>query len=179
MNYIFASLGESYISSSPNLNQNDINIIVLVMSICVVFGYLFTGIVADKYGRKFLFYLYSILFPISIFFVIFGSSLTEGALILVCIGAGIANVTYWGLGVVIRLVIIEITPTNARGTSSGLKGVLNAAGITIGLLLSSLITYFSGLGASFIIICLLLFINIPLIFYFIKETKGIDLSEVK
>lgn len=179
MNYIFASLGESYISSSPNLNQNDINIIVLVMSICVVFGYLFTGIVADKYGRKFLFYLYSILFPISIFLVIFGSSLTEGALILVCIGAGIANVTYWGLGVVIRLVIIEITPTNARGTSSGLKGVLNAAGITIGLLLSSLITYFSGLGASFIIICLLLFINIPLIFYFIKETKGIDLSEVK
>jgi len=179
MNYIFVSLGESYISSSPNLNQNDINIIVLVMSLAVVFGYLITGIVADKYGRKLLFYVYSISFPISIILVVFGSLLSQGALLMVCIGAGLANISYWGLGVVIRLVIIEVTPTNARGTSSGLKGLLNAAGITTGLLLSSLITFYLGLMASFIIMCLLFFINIPLIYFFIKETKGINLSDVK
>jgi len=179
MNYIFVSLGESYISSSPNLNQNDINIIVLVMSLAVVFGYLITGIVADKYGRKLLFYLYSLLFPIAIMLVVFGSLLTRGALIIVCLGAGIANITYWGLGVIIRLIIIELTPTNARGTSSGLKGLFNATGITTGLLLSSIITLYLGLMASFIIMCLLLFINIPLIYFFIKETKGINLSDVK
>ncbi|MHA1689085.1 MAG: MFS transporter [Promethearchaeota archaeon] len=179
MNYIFVSLGESYISSNPNLNQNDINIIVLVMSLSVVLGYLITGILADKYGRKPLFYGYSILFPISIVLVMAGSFLSQGALLIVCIGAGLANVSYWGLGVVIRLVIIELTPTNVRGTSSGLKGLFNAAGITTGLLLSSVITLYLGLMASFIITCLLLFLNLPLIYFFIKETKGINLSEVK
>jgi len=178
MNYIFVSVGESYISSSPNLNANDINIIVLVMSVSVVFGYLFTGIVADKFGRKPLFYIYSFLIPVSILLVIFGSNLTEGALIIVCIGAGLANITYWGLGVIIRLITIEILPTRARGTGSGLKSLVQAMGITLGLLLSSLITFFYGLAASFIIICLLLFMNLPLIYFFIKETKGLDLSEI-
>ena len=178
MNYIFVSLGESFISSSPNLNQNDINIVVLVMSLSVVFGYLFTGLFADKYGRKPLFYLYTVLLPVSIMLVLFGSTLPEGAIVWVCIGAGLANVTYWGLGVVIRLNIVEITPTKARGTSSGLKGLFNAAGITTGLLISSVITLYFGLWASFLFMCLLLFINLPLIYNFIQETKGIDLSGV-
>ena len=179
MNYIFASLGESFISSSPNLNQNDINIVVLVMSLSVVFGYLITGIAADKYGRKPLFYIYSVLIPTSILLIILGSNLTEGAIILVCIGAGLVNVTYWGLGVIIRITTLEIMPTNARGTGSGLKSLVQAIGITLGLLLSSLITFFFGLATSFIIISLLLFVNLPLIYFFLKETKGVNLSEVK
>ncbi len=179
LNYIFITLGESFISSSPNLDQNDINIVVLVMSISVVFGYLITGVVADKYGRKPLFYAYSILLPISIILVIVGSLLEANALIIVCLGAGLANISYWGLGVVIRLVIIEISPTNARGTSGGLKGLINAAGITLGLLISSLITLYFGLAFSFLVMSLLIFINVPLVYFFIKETKGIDLSIIK
>ncbi|TXT64007.1 MAG: membrane protein of unknown function [Promethearchaeota archaeon] len=178
-NYIFVSLGEQYINSSPNLTEGDINIIVLVMSFAVILGYIFTGIFADKVGRKPLFYLYSVLFIISIFTVIFGSQLKELALIPVCVGAALANVSYWGIGVVIRLVIVEIIPTDARGTGSGLKSLISAFGITIGLLLNSLITYFFGLELSFIILSLLLLINIPLIYKYIKETKGIDLSQIK
>lgn len=179
LNYIFVSLGESFISSSPNLNQNDVNIVVLVMSLSVVFGYLITGITADRYGRKPLFYIYSILIPISILLIIIGSNLTEGAIILMCIGAGLLNITYWGLGVVIRITTLEIMPTNARGTGSGVKSLIQAVGITIGLLLSSLITFFFGLATSFVIISLLFFVNLPLIYYFLKETKGVNLSDVK
>jgi MFS family permease len=178
-NYIFVSLGEQYINSSPNLTEGDINIIVLTMSFAVILGYLFTGIFADKYGRKPLFYVYSILFIISIFTVIIGSQLKNFAIIPVSIGAALANVSYWGIGVVIRLVIVEVVPTNVRGTGSGLKSLISAFGITFGLLFNSLITYFFGLEISFIILSLLLLINMPLIYKYIRETKGIDLSKVK
>jgi len=179
LNYLFVALGESFISNSPNLDQDDINIIVLVMSISVVFGYIFTGYIADKYGRKPLFYAYSIVLPIGIMIAVFGSYSTEGALVYVCIGASLANVTFWGLGVVIRLVILEIVPTESRGTGSGMKSLIGAFGITSGLLLSSIIILLYGLGFSFIFFSVLLWINIPLVAKFIKETKGIDLSEVK
>ncbi|MBD3195797.1 MAG: MFS transporter [Candidatus Lokiarchaeota archaeon] len=178
-NYIFVSLGEQYINSSPNLTEGDINIIVLAMSFAVILGYLFTGVFADKYGRKPLFYLYSVLFIISIFTVVFGSKLPLFAIIPVSIGASLANVSYWGIGVVIRLVVVEIVPTDVRGTGSGLKSLISAIGITIGLLLSGGITYFFGLEISFIVLSLFLLINIPLIYKFIKETKGVELNLIK
>ena len=178
-NYIFVSLGEQYINSSPNLEEGDVNIIVLVMSIAVILGYLFTGIFADIIGRKPLFYLYSILFVISILTVIIGSKLENFAIIPVAIGAALANVSYWGIGVVIRLVIVEIVPTDVRGTASGLKSLLSALGITLGLIVSGIITYFFSLEVSFIVLSLLLIINLPLIYKFIKETKGVDLSQIK
>lgn len=178
-NYIFVSLGEQYINSSPNLTEGDINIIVLVMSLAVILGYLFTGVFADKVGRKPLFYLYSILFIISILTVIFGSRSEIYAIIPVSIGAALANVSYWGIGVAIRLVVVEIVPTDVRGTGSGLKSLLSAFGITIGLVLSSIITYFFSLEISFLVLSLLLIINFPLIYKYLKETKGIDLSKIK
>jgi MFS family permease len=178
-NYIFVSLGEQYINSSPNLTEGDINIIVLVMSFAVILGYLFTGIFADKYGRKPLFYLYSILFIVSIFTVIIGSKLENFAIIPVATGAALANVSFWGIGVVIRLVIVEIVPTDVRGTASGLKSLLSAFGITLGLILSGVITYFFSLEVAFIVLSMLLIINLPLIYKFLKETKGVDLSQIK
>ncbi|TFG16981.1 MAG: MFS transporter, partial [Promethearchaeota archaeon] len=179
LNYIFVSLGESYISDSPNLNDDDINLIVMVMSLAVILGYFFTGFFADKLGRKPLFYIYSLMIPASILTVIFGSQLPQGAIIPVCIGAALINVSYWGIGVVIRIVILEIVPTEVRGTAGGLKSLIGALGITLGLFISSLISLISSLEFAFIILSLILIINIPLIYKFIKETKGIDLSQVK
>jgi MFS family permease len=180
LNYTFIALGENFISNSPNLNQNDVNIIVLVMSLCVIFGYLITGLIADKYGRKILVYLYSFLLPIAIFIIVFGSySSKEYALIFVCIGAGLANIAFWGLGVVLKLVTIEIIPTETRGTGSGIKSLITAIGITSGLFLGSLFIFFFGLEFVFLFFSLLLLINLPLAFFYLKETKGINLSEIK
>jgi MFS family permease len=150
------------------------------MSLCVIFGYLITGLIADKYGRKILVYLYSFLLPIAIFIIVFGSySSKEYALIFVCIGAGLANIAFWGLGVVLKLVTIEIIPTETRGTGSGIKSLITAIGITSGLFLGSLFIFFFGLEFVFLFFSLLLLINLPLAFFYLKETKGINLSEIK
>ncbi|MFX1255904.1 MAG: MFS transporter [Promethearchaeota archaeon] len=178
LNYLFVSLGESFIANSPNLTESDVNIIVLTMSVAAVIGYFITGIIADKYGRKPLIYGYSILLPISILIAVIGTTLTENALIVVSLGAGLANAAYWSLGVVIRLVTLEVIPTDARGTGSGLKSLTSALGITSGLFLSSVITLYFGLALAFVFYSLILLVNVPLVYLYLKETKGIDLSDI-
>ncbi|MFX1539076.1 MAG: MFS transporter [Promethearchaeota archaeon] len=175
LNYLFVSLGESFIANSPNLTENDVNIIVLVMSVAAVIGYFITGIIADRYGRKPLIYSYSALLPISILIAVIGTTLTENALIIVSLGAGLANAAYWSLGVVIRLVTLEVVPTDARGTRSGLKSLTSALGITFGLFLSSVITIYLGLAIAFVFYSLLVLV---IVYLYLKETKGIDLSDI-
>lgn len=178
LNYLFISLGESFMADSPNLNQDDINIVVTIMSVSVVGGYLITGIVADKFGRKPLIYVFSILLPVAIILAVYGITLTEGAILFVSIGAALANVSYWGLGVVLRIVTLEIIPTESRGTGSGIKSLIGAFGITGGLAMSSLLILLVGLGTTFLIYSFFLLICIPITYKFLKETKSIDLSTI-
>lgn len=178
LNYLFVNIGESFLANGSNLTDSEINIVVYAISFSVVLGYLITGFIADKFGRRILLYLYSIMMPISIFIVIVGTSMESGALFIISIGASLANICYWGLGVLVRIVTLEITPTNARGTGTGLKSLLGAFGVTSGLLISSLITILFNLGLSFIIFSLLLLVNVPLTYYFLKETKDTDLGVI-
>lgn len=181
INYVFFSLMESFFVTSSNLSESDINIAILIISASVILGYLITGIIADKYGRKPLFYVYSIVQPIAIVIAVltvYLSLSSANTLILISLSAGLAYICSQGLTVVIRIVTLEIVPTDARGTGSGLKSLIAAIGMTVGLLLSSLSIYYFGLGTTFILLSLPLLINIPLIYFYLKETKGIDLSEI-
>ncbi|MBD3229130.1 MAG: MFS transporter, partial [Candidatus Lokiarchaeota archaeon] len=66
LNYLFVNIGESYLANNSSLTDSEINIVVYAISFSVIFGYLFTGYIADKYGRRILLYFYSLLMPISI-----------------------------------------------------------------------------------------------------------------
>ncbi|MFX1326917.1 MAG: MFS transporter [Promethearchaeota archaeon] len=165
-------------SDSP-LTEGDVDIIVYVMGGASIIGYLITGIIADKFGRKILCYIYSLIFPISIITIIFGVNLSRGASLVVSIGAGLANVSYWGLRILINIITLEIIPTQARGTGAGTKTLISSVGITVGLILSSIITFNQGLAVSFIVFSMLFIIIIALIFLFLRETKGINLSEIE
>ncbi|MEJ2295562.1 MAG: hypothetical protein P8Y23_12470 [Candidatus Lokiarchaeota archaeon] len=102
----------------------------------------------------------------------------EGALIVVALGAGLANLCYWGFRILISIVSLEIVPTETRGTGTGVKSLVAASGVTIGLIISFFITFSSGLALSFIVLSMLFLINIPLIFKYLKETRGINLSNI-
>ena len=140
LNHVFTTLGEIFISNSPNLNVNDVNIIVLVMSFSSVVGYFITGVLGDKYGRKPLIYVYTIMIPISILILVFGINSHENALFFVALGAALTNFAYWGLTITSRIVTLELIPTEARGTGVGVKSLITAFGMTMGLILSGIIT---------------------------------------
>lgn len=179
LNYTFMSLGETYASNSPYLTQDDINVVILVATLCVFLGYFLTGLVTDKFGRKPLIYIYSVLLPISILVYIFACNSPVNTLLFVCLGAGMVYAVYWGLVVVIRLVIIEITPTEARGTGTGLRSLAFSVGVTGGLFIGSLITFNLGLAWTFIIFSFLpLIINLPLNFFLLEETKDNKLEHI-
>jgi MFS family permease len=180
LNYVFFRLIEAYWASSGNISESEVNILIYFTAISVILGYLITGIAADKWGRKPLLYIYGILSPISIIIVVMGVNLSGIFLIIIVgTGAGIAYMSLQGIRIIARLLTVEITPTDARGTGSGLRSLIAAIGTTVGLFISSGLILFFGLGITFIIISLPHLLILPLTYLYLKETKGIDLSDVK
>jgi MFS family permease len=116
--------------------------------------------------------------PIAVITWVLGA-LTQQAFILVQIGYALTHVCYWGLLGVFRISTLELLPTEKRGTALGFRSLCNALGTTITLLLSTVFILFIGLGYTFIIFALAFFILIPLNYFFVVETKGIELSEIK
>ena len=179
LNYVFFRLGEVYWSSS-GMSDSEINIIIYFAAISVILGYLLTGILADKWGRKPLLYIYGVLSPISVIIVVLGVNLSGVLLIIIVgVGVGLAYITLQGIRIVVRLITVEIIPTDARGTGSGLRSFIAAIGTTAGLFISSALILFYGLAFTFIVISLPHLLIFPLAYLYLKETKGIDLSEVK
>ena len=177
LNNIFILVGEDFLSDS--FSSDDVDNIVWIMGIASIIGYFITGVTADKIGRKPLCYIFSIIFPISILIIVFGVNLPEGALTMVMIGAGLANLSYWGLRILISIIALEIIPTQTRGTGAGLKTLTNSVGITVGLILSSIITYSQGLAVSFIVFALMFIAIFILVLLFLRETKGVNLSDIE
>ncbi len=175
-NLIFVYMGESFLSQNPNFSTNDINIIVFIIAIAAIFGYVITGVVADSYGRLPLLYLYSVLYPAATFMTLIGMYLPIYSLLVVGIAAGLLNAVFWGITNISTLYVIEITPTELRGAATGFKMFCDSVGATLGLLLSSVITIFYGLGASLLTFSLLFLLYLPIIRKYLKETKGIPLA---
>ncbi|MHA1254481.1 MAG: MFS transporter [Promethearchaeota archaeon] len=179
LNYVFFRLAEIYWSSS-GMSDSEINIVIYFAAISVILGYLITGILADKWGRKPLLYIYGVLSPISIIIVVLGINLSGVLLIIIVgVGIGLAYISLQGIRIVLRLITVEIIPTDARGTGSGLRSFIAAIGTTAGLFISSALILFYGLAFTFIVISLPHLLILPLAYLYLKETKGIDLSEVK
>ncbi|MHA1254223.1 MAG: MFS transporter, partial [Promethearchaeota archaeon] len=156
----------------------DINIVVYVLGASVIAGFLMTGMLADKIGRKPLFYIFIIMLTIGALIFIYGAVTPGIALILVCIGMSLINIAYWGLYVILSIVVIELIPTEARGTGNGFRGLMGSFGSTIGLLLTSVLVYFFSLQIIFLIFAFMVLIDLPIIYKYVIETKGTDLSDI-
>ncbi|MHA1297074.1 MAG: MFS transporter [Promethearchaeota archaeon] len=179
LNFFMLQFAESFINLNTSLPESKVNLVITVIAIALILGYLLTGILADKIGRVPLLHLFSVLMPLASILLYIGSFLTEGTFILVSLGAALAYVSYYGLTIVLRIVLMEIVPTDKRGTGMGVRALINAFGITSGFLIGSGLTFILGLGIAFMIMSFPLILNIFLTIKYIKETKGTDLSKIE
>lgn len=101
------------------------------------------------------------------------------ALTLFSIFTVITNIAFYGIGITLRIVTLEYLPTEHRGTGLGLRGLISAIGSTVGLLIGSVLILVLELGLRMIFLTLLVFIIIPLGIKYLKETKDVELSQIK
>ena len=172
------NLVEQAVSQSSYINKEQISLIILMGVIAVYIAVFLIGGLADKIGRLPLLYFFALLIPFArIMFVIvaYQPFLTFG---LTALFAGLSEMGYWGAWITISIVILEIIPTESRGTGAGLKSFIAAFGITLGFLSTSLITLLLDLNWAFIIIGLLAVFIVPLVYWYLQETRNVDLKEV-
>jgi MFS family permease len=174
LNYTFIQTGETFINEY--LTEGQVNWVVTAMGGAAIVGYLVTGFISDAKGRKPLFLIYSIVLPGSIALCVFGANIPSIAFISLLIGASLASLSYWSLGVVNRLVSIEILPTDVRGTGTAIRSVMTALGTILAGVMNFYLFPILKNGPTFFLYSLLLLINIPLILIFIKETKSKELE---
>ena len=176
---LFIGLFEKFIADGGIIPQSQINIMFFLTIFTVMIAYLTNGFLADRIGRKPLLCLWSLLLPFSVVVWVLGANSSQNAFLIVFIGYAISHISFWGLWGIIRIVAIELMPTDRRGTGIGIRGLSGALGTTAGLLTSSFVILGLGLGLTFIIFVFGNLLIIPLGFFFVKETKGVNLKEIK
>lgn len=176
---IYLGLFEKYMSDVGTLTQDQVTMVFFLVIFAVMIAYSINGFLADRIGRKPLLYLWSFIAPISVLIWVFGAHNTENAFYIVLLGYSLTHISTWGAIGIIRLTTIEMLPTDRRGTGIGFRSLIGGIGGTVGLLLSGVIILFVGLGTTFIIFVMGHFIVIPIAYFFLKETKGVELSEIK
>ncbi len=179
LNFVILQLAESFLAQSTTLGEGDINLIIIIVALSVILGYLLTGFIADRIGRKPLMMIYSFFVPVGAIFLFLGSQITTNVFLIASLGVAFVYIGYNGLLIVIRIVVMEIMSTDTRGTGMGVRGLTTALGITTGFLVGAGVTLFSNLGLAFILLSLPLFANLFLVLKYLKETKGTDLSTVE
>ena len=176
LNYGFTILTELFLKNHSNLTEQQINTIIYIIAGSVAIGYILTGILCDKIGRKPMLYAHSIVLPTGIILSVIGG--LSSSFLITALGAALGYAGFWGLTIVLRLITIEIVPTDKRGTAGGLRALSWAFGATIGLLIGSILIYTTNPGVSFILLSLPVIFNIILASRYLKETKGVNLSEI-
>ncbi|MCP4762941.1 MAG: MFS transporter [archaeon] len=144
-----------------------------------IFGYLITGYLADKIGRKKTFIIYVLILPLSGIFAFIGVITPDKIIALLCFCMA-SILRYWmaqGLYVGIRLICVEILPIDLRGVGTAWKTIVLSIGTSLGFLINTSLIELINLESSSLILSFLFPIMAPIIYLFIKETKGIDITE--
>mgnify|MGYP000397904288 CR=1 FL=1 len=172
LSYVLFALGEPFFKLTKGFSDSDISTLILMMGLGAILGYLITAFLLDRLGRKPTVCIYIVVIFVSVFLIIFGD------FTVVLISVIFFSAFYWGLFVALRIVCIELFPTDIRGVGTGFRSFFFALGFTVGSLLTGILSPYIGLGGAFLLFSSISLSIIPLILIFIRETKGIELKVV-
>ncbi|MHA1378322.1 MAG: MFS transporter [Candidatus Helarchaeota archaeon] len=170
LNYIVYALGEPYFSIDRQFAHSAVSLIMTLMGLGALLGYLLNVYLLDSLGRKPTICIYVATTFLSFLLILFGD------FELVLISSLIFSTCFWGLFSSLRIVCIEVLPTDIRGVGTGIRSFYFALGFTVGSILAAVLEPFLSLGGVFLLFATTTLLIIPLILIFIKETKGLELE---
>ena len=154
-------------------------VLISTLSVLVSFGA--NSVLVEKFGRKKMMIFYSLLYAIVGIGVVILPTVffgTDQGVMLLIIFMFLSGFVAWGLNSLLRIYTLEFLPTQNRGTGLGLRTLAMSIGGTLGLFLSAPLILLITLGPTMILLMCLCFIIVPLGLR-VKETKGVDLSDIK
>jgi putative MFS transporter len=176
------NLLEPYFMNYSLVSSEEFSLISMIGLFGLAFFYIFTGKIADWFGRRILLILYGFFYPVSVILQFTWGAHIPNAdfrFIIMIILKIFGMSTRAGLWALLMIISIEIIPTEVRGIGNGiLTLVMNIIGLTLSLITAPL---FKALGIrpiALILTCFM-FLIIPLVIKYIPESFGLDLKEVK
>ncbi|MHA1472573.1 MAG: MFS transporter [Promethearchaeota archaeon] len=148
---------------------------ISIISLLIAFGA--NSVLVEKFGRKPMLIFYSLMTPIAVIGLVILP--TIGGFPILLIFMLLSSVGAWGVNSLLRIYTLEFLPTRNRGTGLGLRTLAMAIGGTAGLFLSVPLILAISLGPTMIVLVCFCFLIIPLGLLRVKETKGVDLSDIK
>lgn len=173
-----AALGE-VVMTSNGMSTTAVNMALLVYPIIGALLTASVGFVADKIGRKPSVLIYGSVVIVSL--VMFVISAKNGwHPLVVGIFYGMELRGYWSLSGLVSLTFKESVPTNIRATCCSANGLISTVVMIVGSIICSTVLAVIGITNTVIywsIIMLALCIGLYMVFC--KETKGVNLEEIK
>jgi MFS family permease len=176
------NLLEPYFMNYSLVSSEEFSLISMIGIFGLGFFYVFTGKIADWFGRRILLITYSLLYPTSVILQFtWGAHIpNKGFRLIVMIILKIFGMsTRAGLWVLLMIISIEIIPTKVRGIGNGLMTlVMNIIGLTLGLVTAPLFQIV-GIRAIALFLTCFMFLVIPLVIKYIPESYNLNLKKVK
>lgn len=169
---------EAYLTKTIGITDI-INNTIVAATIGTLLFFGITGLLADKYGRKLVFCLYSGLnfIAIVLFILLLPGLAAAGNYFPAYMITLVANGSFWGLLFLSKIHCLECFPTHIRGTSSGWRSLSFAFGIVSGSLLCSGLATVMSLDVIYLLFSGTALLVIPfLVIRFLPETKGIGIT---
>lgn len=154
-------------------SPGEMGLLMAVCGIATPLGNMVSGSVSDRFGRKPVTVLVSLLLSVAVALFYNGTG-------IVAVAAGLA-LLFMCLGSLLVLhsaLATELFPTAFRSTAAGVREAVGTVGATLGLAILSLLYVVTGSHSASISWVLLLTPLSPLIILFIPETAGRELEEI-
>lgn len=179
---MFLKYTEPFMMEYSLITSSEYNVVAIIGVLGLGIFTLITGFLADKIGRRFTFFLYSILYPaMTLLSILWASQIGVSTTRIVITGIFVA-VTYgtgYGMWTLISITTIELMPTETRGMSLGVKTAIQALAATLMYFILGYLIPVFGLKAILIITtCIMLLVG-PTVLLFIPETRGRNLKTIQ
>jgi len=154
-------------------SPGEVGLLIAVCGIATPLGNMLSGTISDRFGRKPVTVLVSLLLSVGIAVFYKGS----GA-VAVAVGLALIFLTIGGIMVLHAALATELFPTAFRSTAAGLREAVTTVGASLGLWTLSLLYGATGSYPESIMWVLLLTPISPLIVLLIPETARRELEEI-